>query len=152
MNERYDALVSEAADYHNERQLVLAREFSIGTFDRYDVDFTVGRITFSRAGRVCLIGRCWPAGSLSHISGTWLWAWANLQYPPAMRGLSKRARRFGRAEHFTELFESKWPATENDAWRVTSILGFLVKAEGDYRCPGERVDQFLVMRDLGWAG
>jgi hypothetical protein len=152
VDDPYQALASEAADYHNERQRALARDFSIGTFDRYDVDLTVGQISFSRAGRVCLIGQCWPAGSLSHLSGTWLWAWANLQYPPSMRGLSKRARRLGRAKHFTELSERKWVATEDDAWRVTSILAFLVKAEGDYRCPGGRVDQFLVLRNVGWAG
>jgi hypothetical protein len=151
MTDEYDALVSEAADYHNERQQVLLSDYGIGTHERYDIDLTIGRITFSHAGRVCLVGRCWPAGSLSHITDTWLWAWGNLQYPPAMRGLSKRARRLGRAKGFQELAERKWPADEDAAWRVTSILGLLVRADGDYRCPGDRVDQFLVLRDLTWA-
>ena len=152
MIEPYDSLVEDAADYHNDRLLLNQQHFKIGTFERYDVDLTRGRITFSQNGRVHVVADCRPAGSLSHLSGTWLWAWANLQYPPAMRGLSKRARRLGRAQSFVELSEAKWGATEDDAWRATSILEFLAKAEGAYHCPGERVDQFLILRRIQWAG
>jgi len=59
---------------------------------------------------------------LSHISNTWLWAWANMNVPPKIRGLSKRARLVGTQHGYPRLVEAKWLATEEDAWQMTAIL------------------------------
>ena len=144
----YISLAEGARQYFNGRHQHLERAFGIGHHDRFDVNLYDGVITFTSGGHPRVTAACRPAGSLSHISNTWLWAWANTNLPPTMRGLSKRARLIGKREGHPRLVEAKWPADEDDAWQVTSILLYLVKGEGAYRCPTDMGDYYVVFTEV----
>jgi hypothetical protein len=144
----YDSLVREASGYMDACHRNLEQTFGLGHHDRFDANLYEGTITFSSVGRSQVTANCRLAGSLSHISNTWLWAWANMNVPPKIRGLSKRARVAGTQHGYPRLAEAKWPATEEDAWQVTAILVYLTKSEGAYRCPGDQADTYLVLSEV----
>ncbi|MBX7185988.1 MAG: hypothetical protein K1Y01_12665 [Vicinamibacteria bacterium] len=144
----YDSLAEQSLEYTNACIKRLETVFGVGHQERFDIDLLGGTLTFSSGGTPRVLAACRPAGSLSHTSNTWLWAWANFNLPPRMRGVSKKARLVGKKESYPRLVEPKWPAEEDDAWEVTAILTYLAKADGAYRCPTKKGDWFVVLSEV----
>ena len=57
----------------------------------------------------------------------------------------------GTENKFEKLIDSKWPATEVDAWEMTSVACFLLQAEGVYRSPSESLQTFMILDNIRWA-
>lgn len=126
----YHAFASAAVVRLDATNDAMTHEFALASFERWDVDLNVGLITWSSAGikRVC--AKFVPVGTLSPISETWLWAWRNFHLPIRMRGGIKSVRRYGREHDIGELTLPKWPADEDDAWRVTAVSAHILGAQG----------------------
>lgn len=147
----YDKFVEEAIQYLNEKNSYLEKHFDIGSYNRFDINQVTGMLSFSNAGVARVYAPFKAVGSISHTSHTWLWAWANLHFLPNLRGAAKRVKRFGQSKGFHELVEPKFPADEEDGWRLTAITAYVLKSAGGYRCPTERVTTFVVLSEVLWA-
>jgi hypothetical protein len=90
-------------------------------------------------------------GSISKVSGTWLWAWANASVLPNMKEQIEDVRRFGELHGLRELTTPKWNATEADGWAMTAVTAKLLQAKGAYRSPDQTGFSFFVFTDIWWA-
>jgi hypothetical protein len=90
-------------------------------------------------------------GSISTVSDTWLWSWANDSVDPELAASMVTVRDYGNEHGFSQLTVKKWHAHEVDGWEMTAIAALLLKARGAYRSPAEDGFTFMVMTDVRWA-
>jgi hypothetical protein len=151
ITDRFVALVTAAHAYATERQDELRRDFRLGTWQRYDWDQGTGQLTFSADGIVRVVADIQFVGTVSTVSSTWLWAWANPRLEPAVARDVAEVRRYGEEHDIAQLTTPKWAADENDGWEMTSISAYLLRARGLYRAPREGGFTYMVLTGIRWA-
>jgi hypothetical protein len=144
-------LIANAMAYLQEQQDALQSRFSLGRYDRYNWDQDTGQLVFSRAGQSEVVAEIQFVGSVSTVSNTWLWSWANGSYLESVRRDIRRVRAYGEAHRHLKLVAASWPAEEVDGWEMTAVAAYLLRARGAYRSPGERGFTFMVMTSVGWT-
>ena len=149
--DRFVDLVTAAHAYATERQDELRREFSLGTWPRYDCDQGTAQLTFSADGKVRVVADIQFVGTVSTVTNTWLWAWANPHLEPAVARDVDEVRRYGERHDIAQLTTPKWTANETDGWEMTSITAYLLRAQGVYRAPREGGYTYMVMTRIRWA-
>src|SRR6185369_11972463 len=87
-------------------------------------------------------------GSISKVSNTCLWSWANFGLSENVRSLIKKVRDFGEKKGYPRLTTPKWSATEPDGWEMTTIAAFVLDARGVYRTPDDTGFTFLAITDI----
>jgi hypothetical protein len=147
----YVAFLTESHELLTERQARLNAEFRLGSWTRYHWDQDSGQIFFSDSGRAAVIADIQFVGSVSTVSGTWLWAWANPTVDPRLRRAVEQVRHYGEKHGVVRLTSAKWEADEVDGWEMTSISARLLNAEGAYRSPNEKGATFLLLNHVRWA-
>ena len=117
------------------KQALLEADFSLSTHKRYDYDQSTATLVFSNDGIPAVIAEIELIGSISTISNTWLWSWANFHNLPKVRTRIKAIRDFGEEKGFTRLTVPKWNADSIDGWEVSGIATQVLDAHGVYRTP-----------------
>jgi hypothetical protein len=120
----------------------------LGSYERWDYDQVTGELVFSSAGVPQLVADFQVVGSISTISNTWLWSWANPQVLEDVKKDLYQVKRFGEENNLWQLTEERWSADEVDGWSMTSISGKLLTAKGGYRCPNENGALFVIFTDV----
>ena len=142
--EEFDKFEHESYEYLKVQQEILQTEYGMGRYERWDWDQETGEFVFSEKGVPKLVADFQVVGSISTISNTWLWSWAN---PSILENVKKdihKVREFGEQNGLVELIEEKWPADELDGWAMTNVTARLLKAKGAYRCPGDNGATFII--------
>ena len=149
MNEgEFRELVSDASEYLRARIAQAREEFGIGDFDRYDYDLVTNRFWWSDAG-VPKVGACIViVGSISTVSDSWLWSWANSHFADIQTPSIERVREFGIQNGIPSLTEPKWTADEVDGWEMTAVSARLLESQAAYRSPAPTGALFLLLNDL----
>jgi hypothetical protein len=129
----------------HERQDRLQAEFELGRHKRWDWDQRTGELVFSGDGAPAVRARVHFVGSVSTVSGTWLWSWANFSLARKVRRLAGSVREFGERKDYPHLTTPRWPATEADGWDMAAVAAELLDADGVYRTPGETGFLFMVL-------
>ena len=101
--ERYVDLVTRAHEYATARQAALRADFRLGEWPTYHWDQDTGKIVFSAGGVPRVVADIQFVGSVSTMSGTWLWAWASPYIEPAVCRDISDVRRFGEAHGIAQL-------------------------------------------------
>jgi hypothetical protein len=149
--EATDEFVDFLTDAHNyllEQQDICKKEYGLSSYERWFYDQETGLIEFFDGDTLKLRITYQEVGSVSKISNTWLWAWANPNLADNIAVDSDEVREFGDANNFERLTKRKWMADEVDGWEMTAIMAFLTNAKGAYRVPGDNVYSFLVFTDI----
>lgn len=146
--EEFDKFEHEAHEYLKARQDILINEYGMGKYERWDYDQATGELIFSDKGIAKLITKFQAVGSLSKISKTWLWSWANPSILENVKNEIYQVKEFGEQLGLKELTTAKWKADEIDAWAMTNITGRILEAKGAYRCPDETGYLFVVFTDV----
>ena len=146
-------LVTEAHEYATLRQDELRREFRLDEWRRWDWDQDTGQLVFSDGedSPPRVICDFQFSGSISTISDTWLWGWANPHLNPVLTRDVRDVRLLGEARAIPQLTEAKWEADEVDGWEMTSITAFVLQAKGVYRTPDDNGFTFMVLTSVRWA-
>jgi hypothetical protein len=147
-NEEYNKFIHETQLYLMELQERHKAEYGMGDYERWDLDQNAGEIIFSDGGVPKIITEIQVVGSLSNISNTWLWSWANSSILEPLKREMNLVRQFGEERGITKLVEAKWPADESDGWTMTSITAQLIRAKGAYRCPTGNGYLFVVFTEI----
>ena len=150
-NGAFGALVAESMTYLQERQDALYADYSLGSWQRYHWDQETAQLTFSADGQIRVVADIQFVGSVSRVSNTWLWSWANPSFLAAVRQDVRRVRRYGEGQRYLKLVSACWPAEERDGWEMAAVAAFLLRAQGVYRSPGDQGFTFMVMTRVGWA-
>jgi hypothetical protein len=146
--EAWQPLVSEAVSDLRAKQDNLDERFDLYKHERYDLDLENGEIVFSNAGRPALTARVQLVGSVSTVSDTWLWSWANNHVSASVSDEMLAVRAFGERQRFASLTVPKWPGEEVDGWEMTAVAAKILDAPGAYRTPGESGFGFLLFMDI----
>lgn len=144
-------LVTAAHAYLTERQERLQHEFHLGAYERFDIVENGAAIEFSSAGVAYVRAELLFVGSVSLVSGTWLWGWANADVAEELTRDVREVRLFGEAHDIWQLTTPKWEADAVDGWEMTSIAAYVLQAKGAYRAPSERLLSYLLFRSVGWV-
>lgn len=146
--EEYGQFEHEAYEYLKAQQDILISEYGMTQYERWDYDQETGEFVFSDAGVPKLIARFQVVGSISTISNTWLWSWANPSIEENVKKDIHEVKRFGEERGLRELTEEKWSAGEVEGWGMTNIAAMLLKAKGAYRCPSDNGPLFVIFTDV----
>jgi 2,4-dienoyl-CoA reductase-like NADH-dependent reductase (Old Yellow Enzyme family) len=137
--------------YLHEKQDALRTAFRLNDHERYDWDQDSGQLVFSSGGVPAVIATFQFVGSLSTRTHTWLWSWANDSDIESVKSQARQVRAHGEEHRFLKLACAYWTADEFDAWEMTAVAAYLLKAKGAYRSPSDHLLSFMIMTDVRWA-
>lgn len=146
-----DAWMETLADCHRQlcaKQERLESKFGLSKHKRWDYDQETGLLTFSNDGIPAVIADIEMIGSVSTVSDTWLWSWANFHLLPNVRSRIVAARAFGEQRDFPRLTVPKWPADAVDGWEMSAIAAHVLEAKGVYRAPTGKGFLFMALTDI----
>jgi hypothetical protein len=146
--EKWDGFVSACCLELEHKQDRLNEDFALSKHKRWDWDQVTGQLVFSNDGVSALISTIEFIGSVSTLSDTWLWAWANFSINLNVRGRITKVRELGEHEHFPHLKTPQWHATEHEGWHMAAIAAHVLGAVGVYRTPGENGATFLALMNV----
>jgi hypothetical protein len=91
-------------------------------------------------------------GSLSGSSGTWLWSWDNEYLLDITIEDIWQIKEFGEKNRIEKLINPKWDASDEDAWDMTAISTYLLKARGAYSFLSDDIRVYVVLKELSNIG
>jgi hypothetical protein len=146
----FEKLRKEACNYLIEQQKIIEDTYGIHKYEDWFYDQETGILTFSNAETKDKIVEIQyeEVGSISNISKTWLWSWANPNIEPTVKTEIEIVRDYGKENDLESLTKSKWFADEYDAWEMTAISAYLMKAKGAYRFPLENTFSFVIYKEI----
>ena len=148
--EEFGNFEHESAEYLKAQQDILRDEYGTESYERWDYYQETGEFVFSDNGIPKVIAHFQVVGSLSTVSNTWLWSWANPSILVPVKKDIAAVKQFGIEEGLRELTDEKWEADELDAWAMTNVSARILKARGAYRCPDDDGFLFVLFTDVQW--
>jgi len=122
--------------------------WGMGKSDRWDFDQTPGLLIFTFADGAKVTCDAQIIGSYNYSNKSWVWAWANSSWLPALCNDSNTVGEYGEKNDLTMLTTSRWTADEEWAWAMTAIAVELTGAEGCYRGPSGDLGVFMTFRNV----
>lgn len=144
-------LIGDSFDYLQAMQDTFMKAYNIGDCERWDWDQEMGTLIFSHEGKPTVECDVHFVGTLSTLSKTWMWAWANQSLSDKVKEQSRLVRRIGDERQFLPLACPKWSADETDGWEMTAIMAKAVGAIGAYRTPDENGFVYMVVSKARWV-
>jgi len=135
----------------SEKQDALWKRLQINNYPRWDYQQESAQLIFSGAEMPDLIADVEFVGTLSTVSNTWKWAWANFSLLPQVRSRIGAVRNFGEAQDYPHLLVPMWQADQPDGWLMASVATEILGAQGVYRAPSEQGFIFMVIMDVRHA-
>ena len=140
--------LDQANTYLLTQQEICKEKYGITNYERWHYDQETGLLEFFNGDTLKVRIQYQSVGTISRVSNTWLWAWAN---PSTLEHIKQKAlevRQFGKKQGFEPLTKAKWYADEVDGWEMTSIMAYLLQAKGAYRFPTEKTYSYAVFMDI----
>lgn len=134
--------------YLNEQQKEAEEKYGIGKYENWFYDQEKGTLTFSDKGIDKIIIKYEEVGSISKISNTWLWSWANPHLEERIKTEINLVKEYGENHKLEKLIKRKWNADEYDGWEMTAISAYLMQAKGAYRVPTEKTFSFMIYKEI----
>ncbi|SDA89840.1 hypothetical protein SAMN03080617_03226 [Algoriphagus alkaliphilus] len=146
----FESRSKKAYKYLKEQQEIVVKEYGIHQYENWFYDQETGILTFSNPTSEEEIVQIEyeEVGSISKISNTWLWSWANPHVEEKIRTDIEIVKKFGNENNIEQLTKRKWGADEYDGWEMTAIAAFLMKAKGAYRFPLDNTFTFVIYKKL----
>lgn len=146
--EEFGQFEHESAEYLKAQQDILGDQYALGGYERWDYDQGTGQFIFSDKGVPKLIADFQVVGTLSTVTNTWLWSWANPSILESVKTDIHVVKQFGEEHDLEELTQEKWDAKELDGWAMTNVSARLLNAKGAYRCPDDNGFTFVIFTDV----
>lgn len=149
----FENLSKKAYEYLNKQQDICNSVYKIGTYQNWYYDQLTGELTFSDNGVKKLIIEYEEVGSVSEVTNTFLWAWANPHLEEKIKTEILKVKEYGQKRNFEKLVNSKWTADQYDGWEMTAIASYLLKTKGAYRVPtsNDKLFSFMIFKNIRWT-
>jgi hypothetical protein len=144
---KWSKLVREANAYTKTQQSRLKSDFSLLEWKHFDYHQERAVLELSSGGGERLVTRIQIVGSVSKVTGTWLWAWDNASILPKASESVHLLGKYGLQHRFDRLSTATWAADEVDGWEMTAVACLLLGGEGVYRAPDDNGAMFMVLTD-----
>ncbi len=149
----FENLSKKAYDYLNKQQEICNSVYKIGTYENWFYNQLTGELTFSDNGVNKLIVDYEEVGSVSEITNTFLWAWANPHLEENIKSEIIKVKEYGEKRSFEKLTNTKWTADQYDGWEMTAIASYLLQTKGAYRVPTSdgKLFSFMIFKNIRWV-
>ena len=144
----FEKLSKISYEYLNLKQKEVEEKYGIGKYENWFYDQEKGTLTFSDKGIDKIIIKYEEVGSISKISKTWLWSWANPHLEEQIKTEINLVKEYGENNKVEKLIKRKWNADEYDGWEMTAISAYLMKAKGAYRVPTEKTFSYMIYKEI----
>lgn len=145
----FETLSEKAYEYLIEQQKIVEETYGIHNYENWFYDQETGILTFSNSENQNIVEIQYEeVGSISNISDTWLWSWANPHLEPKIKSEIEMVKNFGKTNNLESLTKRKWFGDEYDGWEMTAIAAYLMKAKGAYRFPLENTLSFVIYKEI----
>jgi len=154
MNEtQYNDLLNKSRAYLESLMTECEREFKFGSLHRMDYEQESCRMIFSDISvQPRVVANFQIVGSLSGNSGTWLWSWDNEYLLDIAIEDIWYVKQFGDENMIEKLSSPKWNASKEDAWDMTAISAYLLKARGAYSFMSDDIRVFVIFKEIKLIG
>ena len=154
MNEaQYRELLKESRTYLESQMKECNRKYRFRSLHRMDYEQESCRMIFSDISvQPRVLANFQIVGSLSGNSGTWLWSWDNEYLLDMTIEDIWHVKEFGEKNMIEKLSNPKWDATDEDAWDMTAISAYLLKAQGAYSFLSDDIRVFVVLKEMSNIG
>ncbi len=145
---KFEKLSEISYEHLNKQQEEVEEKYGIGKYENWFYDQEKGTLIFSDKGIDKIIIKYEQVGSISKISNTWLWSWANPHLDDKIKTDINFVKEYGQKQKLEKLIKRKWNADEYDGWEMTAISAYLMKAKGAYRVPTEKTLSFMIYKEI----
>lgn len=150
-DEAFGSLVSNGFEYLKSAQKTFMEQYRIEDHDRWDWYQDTGKLVFSHQSKPIVECDIDFVGTLSSISDTWMWAWANKSFSENIKASSRDVRSFGEENSILKLASALWPSEPGDGWEMTAIMAKKMNAIGAYRTPDDNGYVYMIIKSAKWA-
>ena len=148
-----DNLISESQAYIDKQKAHCEQFYQLGQFHRMDYEQESCKMVFSDIDSIPkIVAEFQIIGSLSARSNTWLWAWDNPYLLDNTTQAVHELKKYGEKNDIGRLKDSKWEAEEKDAWEMTAVAAFILKACGAYSFPSDDIRVYAIFTNIKWIG
>jgi len=140
----WDAVVADL----ERRNAALEERFSIGHYERYDVDVEKQTIVFSSGGQPRVVARATLIGTWAKGSRTFGWGGSNRHLPEAVRKVSAELIDGILERDMCELSTPVFATDEATSWALAALVCQKAGGDGVYRSPYEGGVVFLLLREV----
>ena len=148
ITQSWDELIRGSYAYFFDRQEALEAKFTIGDYDRWDIDQDRGTLTLSTGDVPMVEANIAIVGSVISGHDVWEWSWANTSVDPKLSAPIDTVRRYGAEHGLVKLTDRRWTAEEQDGWEMAAIANFLLQGKGVYIAPAGNLTIFVVITDI----
>jgi hypothetical protein len=154
MNEiQFKKLLDDSRAYLESQMKECNQEYKLGSLHRMDYEQESCRMIFSdMSAQPRVAANFQIVGSLSGSSGTWLWSWDNEYLLDIAIEDIWQVREFGEKNMIEKLTSPKWDASKEDAWDMTAISTYLLKARGAYSFLSDDTRVYVVLKEMSFVG
>jgi hypothetical protein len=117
-------------------------------YESWYYDQALGELIFSDGDVVKIKIKYETVGSVSKITDTWLWSWANPHLEEKIKTDIIKVKNYGIDNQLELLTKSKWYADQYDGWEMTAISAYLMNAKGAYRVPLDNTYSFMIFKEV----
>jgi len=144
-------LIEDASEYLIEKNRLSEEKYQIGSYARYHYDQETEELIWSTGGVPKVAAKIQFVGSISKMSNTWLWSWANDSVLTKSKRDIYKVKAFGEKHSIRKLIDAKWSAEEVDGWEMAGVAAKLLDAAGAYKSPDTHCDTFLIYSQIDWV-
>jgi hypothetical protein len=144
----FEKLSKDSYEYLTNQQKLMEEKYGLGKYEKWYYDQETGYLTFSDGDTVKIKIKYEEVGSISKISKTWLWSWANPHLEDGIKTDILKVKEYGIQNKLEPLTKRKWYADEYDGWEMTAISAYIMNAKGAYRVPTEKTFSFMIFKEI----
>lgn len=148
LTHQFETLSKKSYEYLTNQQQLIEEKYGLGKYEKWFYDQETGELTFSDGDTVKIKIKYEEVGSISKVSKTWLWSWANPHLEDAIKTDIHKVKKYGIKNKLKHLIKRKWFADEYDGWEMTAISAYLMNAKGAYRVPTEKTFSFMIFKEV----
>ena len=146
--DQFEELSKKSYEYLTNQQKLMEEKYGLGKYEKWFYDQETGELTFSDSDTIKIKIKYEEVGSISKVSETWLWSWANPHLENGIKTDIIKVKEYGVQNELEQLTKRKWYADEYDGWEMTAISAYLMNAKGAYRVPTEKTFSFMIFKEV----
>lgn len=144
----YEELAQRAIAYLQQCQDEVNGRFPLDNHEQYSWNMDTRELVISTGGKPQFVADFRFAGSFCRQSESWMWAWANPSIDEPMKNEIRQVRSYGEEHSYRQLVSGLSFGPEEDAWEMTAIAAYLLRARGAFRSPDEKTVSFLLIQSM----
>jgi Family of unknown function (DUF6882) len=149
-DEEFDNFLADALEELQAKQSALTAKYRLGEHGRFVVDLEQGVLTFFQNERPTVEAEIVPLATHVPDKSSLKWAWADEQYPPAVRQEASGARCLHGITGF-ELFTNEFvECDEAMAWEFAALACKVLGKAGAYRIPNRNLYNYVLINEIKW--